>query len=437
MRVLVLGFALATSLLVGGQICLAQEVTLDLPSVARLVEERSLDLKIGTAEIALREAQKVEARAPYFPSVSLRFDTEFTEDLDEDSGVVAVGDTVSTDGSAFENSLTTNVSFLLYDFGAREHRYDGARDRVRAARFNRAATFRALRLEVIDRYVQVLGLSYRWDVAMKKVRLRKTIYRQLKALGEAGTMGQTEIGGAAIDLATDVTTLDEVQLEYQKALDSLGELAQASYSVNTTTIRPLGDVFPSSVETLVEEHPAIQSYNAEIEALHRELSALKRDHLPTLNLYSSYRLYGVDNSSYADSMGDMSQLDASVALILRWDLFTGFRKTARRQQAEARLMRASLERQRAMFGLERELKALEDNLEQAGQAKRHGKERDSHIRQADVAQQRLAQNGVLDQVNFSRQQVVLLDQKLDVKLETMNRQAAALKLAVWQGGEIE
>ena len=417
-----------------GELPAAAAQPLEYESLLQRALERSWALKISQTDIALRHLDYREARSYFLPTLSLRYDLGYTWALGGEDRVVSVGDSVSTNAlSTWQNSLSLSAGLLLYDFGARRQRVIGAQQRIRAAEMGQSETVHEVGMAVLDVCVRGLTAQQRVEALASILDRRQQLYRVLERLEAAGAVGRVSLQEVALRLAADLTRLDDARVEQGLALAALEELTGEGYHPGETRIASLPEVATDRlVPVTVALLPQIRIFDAEIERLQTESSALRREMLPSFALSAGYRLYGADRDSARDSLKSLSERDATVALIARWEVFSGGRKRLQLNRNEEQRHRLTLQRQQRMAELEREINGLRSSLVLTENGHLDQRRRAAVVK-AD-ATRRMHEEGLWDQVTRLERDIALQEDVLEGDLLRIRRQAEALRLRLWQEG---
>lgn len=396
--------------------------------------QRSFTLKISRSDTALRHLDLDGARSLYLPTLALRYDLGYAWALADSTNVVTIGDTVSAnDLSTWQNSLSLSASLLLYDFGAREQRVAGARQRVQAAELGEAEALQQVREAVLDAFVRGLQAQQRVRSLTEILARRRQQYRDAGRLLEAGTAGRVQVQNAALQLAAALTRLDDARVEQVQALAALTELTGEGYPPGDTVFSPLPAVTDRETPAIVVEAlPQVRVFDAELAQLRAEGSALRRELLPSFGLSGSYRLYGADRGSFGRTLGGMADRDATVALVARWEFYSGGRSRLQLARIEEQRQRLSLQRQQRIAELERQIGGLRQAVALASGGNGNLQQRRQAATLAAEATARLRGEGVLDQTAALEREVELLEDELEAELLRLKQQADSLRLRFWQ-----
>ncbi len=399
----------------------------------------SYPLRIAASDIALAQIDLDATAALYLPTLALRYDLGYGWALDGQGTTVTIGDTVSaTDRSTWRNSLSVDASLRLYDGGAREARVDQARQRLRGAESARREERLRVAFAVEEAFLRGLQAQRRAAALTAIVERRKDLYRALQRLLEAGTVGRARLEDAALELAADLTRLDDGRLELGQALAALTELSGDSYPSEGTSFAdwpaPSQAEAGFGAEIPWEELPQLQVFDAELARLRAERQATRRGFLPSVGLYGNYRLYGADRERVGRTLQNLGGRDATLAVAVQWEFFSGWRDLRQLAHLDEELHRTEWQRLQRRAELERELGSLQQAALLAPQDADHLRRRQAATAAAAQSTERLRSEGLLDQVAALEREIELLDDALEADLLRLRHRAEAVRLRLWREG---
>jgi outer membrane protein TolC len=411
--------------------------TLSLESVLERASEHAWEIKIAEKDIGIREYGLMEARSAYYPTLSLRFDNEYVDFRGDGDSVVSVGDQVSAnDASTFQHSFTLGLSYVLYDFGARKLRMANARREVEKAGFARDEATLETRLNVLDAYGQGLQLFRQRQSTGEIVRFRKEVFKLLQSLREAGIVGQVRLNSAAVELAEGIGLLDDLTDRMVRALENLGYFTGVDYPLDDTLFADLPPVPPTAGLPELDSLPQIRSIDTEIARVRAERAVVLREMLPSIGLVANYRMFGADRENFGRSLESLSERDATVGLVARWEFFSGFRDVARLNQLRLQIEQLQLEKGRRLGELQKQVRAASRIRQLADGAGDRQDEREGVLKQSADALERLAEQRVVDRVTLLEQQIELMEQEQNMEITQMQRQLAGWQLRFLTEGQM-
>lgn len=408
---------------------------LEFEAVLQQAVTRSFALKIAQSDISLRQIELKQVYSSYLPTMALRYDLGYVWALTGQGGVVSVGDSVSANAaSTWQNSLSASLGLLLFDFGARAQKVAQSRHRISAAELSQAEQLQQLRSLALDLFTRGALAQRRLRALSAMTLLRKDLFRTLDQLQSAGTIGRARLQETALQLAADLTALDDQRLALEQALQALTALTGEDYRLEMIEFISLPE--PGVTVSIIasERLPQLRIYDEELASLQAERSSVRRQMLPSLALAGNYRLYGADPNSLGRTLGELENRDASLALVLRWEFYSGGRDRLELARLEEEIHKMTLQRLQRAAELRQEI----GSLQQAVSAYRTGED---NLRQRAVALEetirstaRLGSQGVLDQPARLQREIEAIQQQLEVEVMDLNRRAEALRLRFWQEG---
>lgn len=406
--------------------------TLSFEDVLEQAVRHSWEVRIACKEIAISRSGLLEARSAYYPSLSLLFYNDYVFALGDGESVVSVGDQVSANNlSTYQNSLVLGLSWLIYDFGARGLRHANALQEVSLAELKEERTLLETRFKTLDSYARCLQLSRQFAMTGEMIRLRKEVFRVLRSLKEAGTVGQMRLDRAALDLAETLGRQDELEESLVRELANLGYLTGREYSRIDTALDDLPPAPVSEDLPEVTAMPHVRIVDGEIEKARTQLRIQQREMLPNVSLSANYRMFGADTDRYTRSVGSLSERDATVALVFRWEFFNGFRDVARCDRLKQRIEQLELEKERVKSDVERQIVTARQGAELSASAEEHLGDRTTDLERSAENLVRLEQAQVLERVTMLEQGIELLEQRMDVAVKTIQRRMAGWQLRFW------
>jgi outer membrane protein len=409
----------------------AQAQTLNFDEVLVKALAHSIDLKIAETDIAIGSFRQDEVRSLYFPTVNLQYYHEYVKVLDDSAGeTVSAGDYVSTaTASEYRNSLTAGMSYRLYDFGARELRMDNAKHEIRAARFGLSQLDLDVRKEVLETYARGLSFSRQSASGREIMERRKEIYRFSQRLQEAGVLGRQRVELAALKLAEAVSAVDDRRLALQNALGRLGYLTGESYSVDAVAFAELPESLGEVADKpAVERLPGVRALSEEIARKETEYRVFERELLPVFSLQGTYGMFGSSTDSIPESSYNLEPRDASIALVARWELFSGFRDLSRGRRLKEEIKRLQLQKEKRLAEYRQEADTLFETWRLQGESRSRLEGRLSQIQASRSTLNRLSEGQIMDAISSLETEIELLEQESDAEQKRIERAVAAYKL---------
>ena len=399
----------------------------------------SYDLKTAGLEKEIRRERLVEAGAMYFPTLSLHFTNEYMHDLGNDAAnTVSVGETIIPGNeSTFQHSLALSAQYLLYDFGVRKLKYGNAERDIVLAQHAAAQRLIDLKIEVLSLFGTGLRLQKKIETWFALLGLRKEGYEFTRRLVASGSRDKPEQGIAAISVAEALQNCEALQLEMIGVLEKLTFFTGKRYSMAGVRFMDFPDQAGAAVMADVSTLPEIRAYDVAIEQKKAEVDIALRHWLPTLSLYSSFRMYGDDRTDFINSLDSLEEKNAAVGLVVNMNIFNGFSDTAKARRLQKEMEKLKIEKEKKMAEDEQKLHTLarkddlsEQGLENAGAYR-------LTLSDQETMGERLSGRQIIDRISLLQQKEAQMEKHLILTLAEVERRVNALQLQMLAEGAIE
>lgn len=275
------------------------------------------------------------AQAPYLPSINGTLGSNRVRSEIEDQR--ATRRTV--------NTAAINVSWLLFDFGAREANLENARELLAAAISTQDSTAQAVFLAALQAYFQVHAFTAALEAAELSEKAARESLAAADARYRAGNATPADRLQAQTALSQATLTRIRVAGELQGARGTLAN-AIGLDAHRPLPLRPLGAVgepadFDRNVEALIAEarqrRPDLAAAEAQLRAARASVDASRAAHLPSISLTAT--------PNWQDS-GGLTTQSTGVGVAVSIPLFSGFGQTYRVRTAEAQAELKAAQRDR-------------------------------------------------------------------------------------------
>lgn len=396
----------------------------------------SHDLKIGGLEVEIGEQRLAEARAMYLPTLSLSLTNEYLHDLGKGAaGTVSVGETIiSGNESTYQHSLALSAQYLLYDFGARPLKYQNVQRNVVLAQHATAQRLIDLKIEVLSLYGAGLQLHKKMEAWSAILSQRKEVYQFTQRLVEAGGKGRLEQGQAAIALAEALQTCESLRLEMVGVLEKLTYHTGESYQMAGVQFADLPEKTGTHPVAEVLNLPEIKAYDVAIAQKKAEYDIALRQWLPTLTLYSAYRMYGADPANFASSFENLEEKNATVGIVLNINLFNGFSDQAKAERLQKELRKLQAEKAKKVAEDEGKVRTLAQRNILSDQGLTDWRAYRAALNEQGDTGERLAGQQIIDRISWLQQKGAQLEKQLTLELAGVERCVSVLQLQILAEG---
>ena len=247
----------------------------------------------------------------------------------------SIARTRSTDVTRRERQAGLALSWVLFDFGARDATVNSARDLLVAANANLDSEIQAVRHAAVRAYYSVQAAEAALDAA---IRSEQAFAESFKASEERYQVGiATPADKLQAQTALSQARLLRIQADgahktAQGVLASItGHAVRDTVELTRAMEVPVGDTFDQDIGVLLElaqeRRPDLRAAEARWRASAGDVEAARASGLPVLRTAASTGRYWLD--------GDSWNHQYSAGLVLDIPLFSGFRDTYRIRAAEA------------------------------------------------------------------------------------------------------
>ena len=209
----------------------ANAETLTFKSVLDKAVKNSYDLQTSQIDIKISATEIKEAKAEYFPLVSLNYNAQYDRDLTNgSSALTSVGDSMVSNNTKYQNAISAGLQYNLYDFGIRKKKLDIAKTDKIQKETDYIKNLRNFKISLSDTYTKAILLNKELKSNEELLVLNKTIFSLSKDLYNSGTTRKTDMADQALTVAVLINKIDNLKTEYTKALEDISFYTEDNYS---------------------------------------------------------------------------------------------------------------------------------------------------------------------------------------------------------------
>ncbi|KAK47290.1 Fis family transcriptional regulator [Caballeronia jiangsuensis] len=312
------------------------------------------------ADVKAQAAAVGTARAAYLPTLSANWQGQ------REHSVIDVRDhpTLSSDMTSTVRSVGANLTWTLFDFGARSAALNSANAQLDAARALQDATLQTVfALTAKDYYATqtAIGAS---DAARDIELMTRQTMLAAQARVDKGIAPVTDALQAQTQHEQALVALTKAESDAQTALGSLAaDMAlDPSVPLDVPAIKEVdlpGQTFAASIEEMIDQvkqgHPSVRAAQAQYEAAVAKITQTSAQGAPSISLIAKYNR---NNQPQSIGLGQPSYPstghDAYIGVQVSIPLFEGFSRHYQVDQA-----RAQAERQQDVLDDARQRVALD------------------------------------------------------------------------------
>lgn len=276
-------------------------------------------------------------RADLLPQISATLGVTRTRPVSATSGAVSPWQT--------RYGPSVSLSYVLYDFGARADQIEAAEFRLLAANLSHNRVLQDVVLQVEQAYYQLLGLEALVRTNELSLANNRTALEAVQKRRESGLATIADVYRVETQVAQAQLNLTRSQGDFEKAKGQLatavGLPVSSSLRVQTLAeepqVREMTEAMTALLERAKTQRPDLVAAEAQARAARASANAVAKAGLPSIEIAGSSSLTGfTDDRSSATGY--------TIGINVRIPIFTGFRDTYSRRQAEAQAEHAEAAR---------------------------------------------------------------------------------------------
>ncbi len=319
---------------------------ISLRQAVNLAEVNNPSLKVVASQVEQAQSNLRAQIALWYPNLVLSSSAFPTYQGGENSTALRNGPVVRTTTSIWQMDATLQASWRLID-PTRTPTIAAARDQFEKAKNQYLIALRDLRLQVAQSYLDLQQADDGVRIGQESVRASLVSLRDAKARFQAGVATKLEVLQAETQLARDQQVLTgflAAQAIGRRLLASQLDLPQTITPTASDPSLVLGVWRPSLQESIVAAYAFREELDQallDISIANSDANAQLAQSQPFLNIVNSLTTGRTNGYNSQGANQDLSGLyswnvDNSVGLTFRWDLFDGGAARARYRQDKQR-----------------------------------------------------------------------------------------------------
>ncbi|MFM7468169.1 MAG: TolC family protein, partial [Vampirovibrionales bacterium] len=300
--------------------------TLSFQGAVYQSEMQALGLKIQALEMQEAEQDVKGARSEYLPQLSVQGNTEYLHALDgTNRPVTSLGTGVIPAGTRFQTGTTLSSQYMLFDFGGRSHRFQGAKKVLEGKLHELAQEKRNLHNQITEAYAKAYESWYDWQSQTTLAPLYEAQLMLADRLMAAGVQSRLQYTDVQLGYQKYKMGVLERFKVYSEALEKLSSLTRVKYIPEETQLTPL-EALPVDFAELTFDYtktPDFQANQAGIQAKLHEYESKRRQKYPVVSAYGVYNLLGFDETNIMTTLDTFRQRAVQVGVSARVSLFDG------------------------------------------------------------------------------------------------------------------
>ncbi|MEY4909134.1 MAG: outer membrane protein OprM precursor, partial [Pseudomonadota bacterium] len=317
------------------------------------------------AAIRVQASAVGEARAAYFPKLNIGVNRLFSRTAYTDSDL--------PDDDRVGTNRSVNLTWRLYDFGARGASLDVAHQLLRAATASRDATLQKLLAAVVETYFDAVTTQATHGARVEAVRLARSTLAATERREALGAAAGSDVLQARAALARAQLAAQRARGEQVKAASVLAYVMGLPGTVPLALPNGLDVPDAPAVEDLAHwlaeaqaGHPGIRAAQAQREAAVAKVSAARAEGWPSLEFSRADQVNGLPSQGFGATRSRVT----TYGLALSIPLFEGFARVykvsgaqAQAEQSDASLQNTVLQVSMEVVKAHADATAALDNLQ--------------------------------------------------------------------------
>lgn len=345
--------------------------TLSLPEAIRIARENNPDSRMAVARIREAEAALMQAQAAFYPSIEF-----YTEYLQGDAPSAYLFKTID------QRRLPPNVDFNdpggfeSWESGlnARWNLYDGGRDRLgreisqnslAISRLDRREIENTLTASVSRTYFDCLATLEFTQIAEESVATVETQLQLMQVRYRGGSALKSDL----LSLEVRLAEAHEAVVRSRNRYRALQTVLTTLLGLSPDTVLPLEtptqwqpavpETYPEALALALHRRPDLKKVREQLDRSRLQIDAARSGYLPSVDFIGRY--YFNDSAlSY-----DIERRNWTAAILLNWELFSGFRTRAAERKAQAAFEALREMDRKTLLAVKREVRQAYLSLEEA------------------------------------------------------------------------
>lgn len=326
----------------GKETC-ALNKSISLQEAIEIALANNPDKQIATTRIHTANAILNQAKVPFYPFISV-----YTEYLNGDAPSAYLFKTIDQRDLAPQTDFNDpgRIENIETGLQAKLNIYNGGKDMlnkqiaelgVDISQFDHQTVQNSIITSVIHAYYDALAAKDYIKIAEESVSTVETQLKIMKVRFEGGSALKSDILSLEVRLAQAKEDVVRSQNTYRMAITALANILGVSPD-NQIQLSPVQSFFPSipdayisAIDDAMMRRPEVKKIKEQVRQSRMALDVARSGYLPSLDLMTKFYIDG-DSPAY-----EMDNLNWTVALMLNWNIFTGFSVEAEEQKALASL----------------------------------------------------------------------------------------------------
>ncbi len=384
-------------------------------------EDNSLELRLYKMDIKIQNTLVREAYSGYYPVITFSGNSEYNKDLTNSSaGVQSIGGSVISSNTLFQNSLTLNLNYTLYDFGSREKKIQIQKNEFLIKQFTLCKKKKEIFQKILDFYKNALISHLSISKYTQILSLKNKLYDSKKRLFKAGEISKSDVANEAIEIIELENSLKTKEKEYKKTLLELSKLSYIKID-KKDTLKPFKTKQNLPKQKNFQNSIKAKIIDKRIEEKKKELNLLQNANKPVLSLYSSYSLYGSDVNRLESSFDNIRSNNYKVGIGFKLNLFDGYSNRYKKAKVLLEIQRLKIEKKLLKLEFETQNLALKNRLKYSSKIRKQNLIQLQDLTRLNNMQKRLRKIKKIDLLAYINHKIKMIEKQMKIKTQNIQR----------------
>lgn len=396
------------------------------------------EIKSADIEKKIRQETVKETRYGLFPDLSIRFNTEYTDNFTDGMGDIVIGDTMISGSTRYQNALSLNLTYPILDYGSAGNRMKIAETEASQGEDILMKTRMDVETSVLEKYSELYSL-YTESLKRKEiVSVHERLSELEKRSNIAGISGKQEVAYQDILLIEEKEKLDAVEARIATVLEDIGFLTGKEYKAQNIEVMQIPDADDPDMLDRSEDsdhtaNPEYRYYSAEKKKKEIEKDIVKNDFYPKLNVYARYNFYG-SNKDIHDTYERLREKGYSVGLFTSIPITENIKRIHTLEKSELGIKKSEIEAEKKLGEIRRDFSKLREEYAYLKKDVKKKKERLAMMNARHDMIRRLEASKVVGKKDLLEEMILLSVKEVELERQIAEQTKTMKKIMIQMKG---
>ncbi|WP_027359075.1 TolC family protein [Desulforegula conservatrix] len=418
--------------------CLVHAEKLTYDDILKDALNNSLEIKSANIEKDIRKEAEKEGRYGLYPDLSLKFNSEYTDNFTDGMGDIAIGDTMISGSTRYQNALSVNLMYPIIDYGGAANRLEIAKTEADQGENMLAKTKMDLETSVLEKYSSLFAFYSEAAKRREIISIHEKIAEAEKRSGVAGLSGKHDVLYQDILLAEEKEKLDVLKTQISVALNELEYFTGKKYSSENLEVERLPE--KNDLEEINKSensdhttNPEYKYFTAEKKKKQIENDIVRSEFYPKLNVYARYNFYSSANDSQ-DSFDNIREKGYAVGLFTSFPITENLKRVHSLEKSRLSVNKADTEASKKLAEIERDFSKLSEQYQYLKTDVEKKKTRLGMINSRHEMIKRLESSKVVAKKDLLEEMIMLATKEIELEKQITDQTMAMKKIIIQMRG---